>query len=158
MGVRANPMPFDYQALIVRPAAGEEARAPHRGLADSAGAAVGLRGADQDITEGERTAVDLRASEERYRTLFESNPQPMYVFDLGTLRFLAVNEVAVGHYGYSRDEFLAMTLVDLFPEADRDAVRRSAAQSGRAPGTRRSATWHHGARKADDRWSCRRTA
>jgi PAS domain S-box-containing protein len=146
----ANPRSFDYQARIVRPGGEVRTLAHHiEVLAESAGAAMGLRGVDQDITEGERTAVDLRASEERYRTLFENNPQPMYVFDLGTLRFLAVNEVAVGHYGYSRDEFLAMTLVDLFPEADRDAVRRSAAESAAAPGTRRSAGWHQ--RRKDGR-------
>jgi hypothetical protein len=102
---------------------------------------MGLRGAVQDVTEAEHSAAALQASEARYRTLFENNPQPMYVFDLETLRFLAVNEVAVGHYGYSRDEFADMTLVDLFLEADRDAVRRSALQAAFSPGTRRTAEW-----------------
>lgn len=49
-------------------------------------------------------------TEERYRLLFEANPQPMWVFDRETLRFLAVNDAAVSHYGYSREEFLAMTV------------------------------------------------
>jgi PAS domain S-box-containing protein len=47
--------------------------------------------------------------------LFEGNPYPMFVFDLETLRFLAVNDAAVNHYGYSRAEFLTMTTQDLRP-------------------------------------------
>ena len=43
----------------------------------------------------------LRESEHRYRTLFEMNPLPMWVYDLETLRFTAVNDAAVAHYGYS---------------------------------------------------------
>jgi PAS domain S-box-containing protein len=93
----------------------------------------------QTVTE--RAAARLRQSEARYRPLFEENPQPTYVFDLETLRFLAVNRAAVAHYGYSRDQFLCMTLPDLFLEADREAVRRSAAQAAAAPGVRRTAEW-----------------
>jgi PAS domain S-box-containing protein len=52
----------------------------------------------------------LRESERRYRELFEANPHPMAVYDRETLAFLAVNDAAVMKYGYSRDEFLAMTL------------------------------------------------
>jgi PAS domain S-box-containing protein len=92
-------------------------------------------------TETELTAAALRESEARYRTLFEENPQPTYVFDLETLRFLAVNPAAVTHYGYSRTEFLSMSLPDLFLEVDREAVRRSAALAAAAPGVRRTAEW-----------------
>lgn len=55
----------------------------------------------------------LRESEERYRLLFESNPNPMWVVDLETLAFLAVNHAAIAHYGYSREEFLRMTIADI---------------------------------------------
>jgi PAS domain S-box-containing protein len=55
--------------------------------------------------------------------LFQSNPQPMWVFDAATLRFLAVNDAAVAHYGYSRDEFLRMTIDDLRPPEDVMGVR-----------------------------------
>jgi PAS domain S-box-containing protein len=57
-------------------------------------------------------------SEEKYRVLFENNPHPMWVYDLETLRFLAVNEAAVGHYGYAHGEFLAMSVKDLHPPED----------------------------------------
>ena len=57
-------------------------------------------------------------SEEWYRTLFEQNPLPMWVFDLDTLQFLAANAAAVRHYGYSLDEFLSMTLTNIRPKED----------------------------------------
>jgi PAS domain S-box-containing protein len=62
-----------------------------------------------------RAEAALREGEAHYRTLFEANPHPMWVFDAETLRFLAVNDAAVKRYGYSRDEFLAMTLKDIHP-------------------------------------------
>lgn len=59
-----------------------------------------------------------RASEERYRMLFDYNPMPTWVFDTQTLAFLAVNEAATRTYGYSREEFLHMTLKDIRPPED----------------------------------------
>jgi two-component system, sensor histidine kinase and response regulator len=59
-----------------------------------------------------------RESGERYQLLFESNPQPMWVYDLETLSFLAVNDAAIRHYGYSREEFVAMTIRDIRPPED----------------------------------------
>ena len=66
-----------------------------------------------DVTVATRIEEALRKSEAQYRLLFESNPQPMWVYDVETLQFLAVNEAAVRHYGYSRAEFLAMTIMDI---------------------------------------------
>ncbi|HEX8960397.1 MAG TPA: EAL domain-containing protein [Geobacteraceae bacterium] len=60
----------------------------------------------------------VRESEQRYRLLFQGNPQPTWVYDLTTLRILDVNDEAVRHYGYSREEFLAMTIHDLFSADD----------------------------------------
>ena len=66
--------------------------------------------------------------EATFRHLFEKNPDPMWVYDRETLAFLEVNEAAVEHYGYSRDEFLRMTLADIWPPEDvprlRDTVAR----------------------------------
>jgi len=56
--------------------------------------------------------------EAQYRLLFEANPQPMWVYDVENLHFLAVNDAAVRHYGYSRAEFLAMTIKDIRPPED----------------------------------------
>jgi PAS domain S-box-containing protein len=71
-----------------------------------------------DVTVARRIEEALRKSEAQYRLLFESNPEPMWVYDLATLRFLAVNDAAVRHYGYSRAEFLDMTLKDIRPAED----------------------------------------
>lgn len=70
----------------------------------------------------------LRDSESRYRLLFEANPVPMWVYDLETLRFLAVNDAAIDHYGYSRAEFLAMTIADIRPPEDVPGLLESIAQ------------------------------
>ncbi len=68
--------------------------------------------------ERRRAEEALAASERYYRLLFDENPQPMWVYDRETLAFLAVNQAAVRQYGYSPDEFLAMTIKDIRPEED----------------------------------------
>src|SRR5579862_2874024 len=72
--------------------------------------------------ERDRAEKELRASEEQYRLLFEANPLPMWVFDQETLSFLAVNEAAVLHYGYSRREFFEMTIKDIRAEEEIPAL------------------------------------
>lgn len=68
-------------------------------------------------------------SEVKYRTMFANNPQPMWIYDLQTLKFLEVNDAAVHHYGYSREEFLSMTLKDIRPEEDVEALLENIKQS-----------------------------
>jgi len=92
----------------------------------------------------ERTG-ELRAAEERYRTLFERNPEPMWVYDLESLAFLEVNAAAIKHYGYSREEFLRMTLKDIRPAEDVPALLDDVHESGR--GSISTAVWRH--RKKD---------
>jgi PAS domain S-box-containing protein len=97
-------------------------------LRRSGGEIVGVIVIAADITERIRAADSLRRSEENYRLLFVSNPHPMWVFDRETMAFLEVNAAAVSHYGWSRDEFLAMTIRDIRPPEDvsalLDATRR----------------------------------
>lgn len=69
-------------------------------------------------TERKRAEKELKESEEKYRNIFIYNPQPMWIYDLETLAFLEVNEAAVNHYGYSREEFMLMTLKDIRPGED----------------------------------------
>ena len=59
--------------------------------------------------------LTLADSERRHRELFQGNPHVMYVYDLQTLHILDVNTAALQHYGYTRDEFLRLNLVDLRP-------------------------------------------
>jgi len=77
-----------------------------------------LRANQLPATLRESAAAALQASEERYRLLFEQNPQPIWVYEPETLNFLAVNQAAVEHYGYSRRDFLAMSLKDLVAYAE----------------------------------------
>ncbi len=69
----------------------------------------------------------LEQSERRHRELFAANPQAMWIYDEQSLRFLDVNASAVARYGYSRDEFLAMTLADIRPPEDVPALVDDAA-------------------------------
>jgi len=95
------------------------------------------RAAQHELHERERAQAQLHESEAQYRLLFEANPQPMWVFDLETLAFLAVNDAAVANYGYTRDEFLAMTLKEIRPPTEVAAVVTSLATRDREPGERR---------------------
>ena len=67
----------------------------------------------RDVTDRWRAEDELRNSEKQYRLLFQENPNPMWVFDMESMAILEVNEAAVQHYGYSRDEFLKLNLGDL---------------------------------------------
>ncbi|HYU68559.1 MAG TPA: PAS domain S-box protein [Burkholderiales bacterium] len=85
---------------------------------DAQGKFTGYHGIGRDITDKARAQKDLEDSEQRYRMLFDIHPRPMWVVENKTLRFLAVNQAAVDHYGYSREEFLAMTAEQLRPPED----------------------------------------
>jgi PAS domain S-box-containing protein len=86
--------------------------------------------------------AELGDAEARYRLLFEASPQPMWVYDVETRRFLAVNDAAVEHYGYSRDAFLAMSIVDIRPVEDVPAFLADLDRLG-ANGAARSQLWRH---------------
>jgi len=81
----------------------------------------------------------MRAAEERYRQLFESNPYPMWIYDADSLRILAVNDAACLKYGYNREEFLAMTILEFRPAEDREAVKRAIVEDGPIHGP----IWRH---------------
>jgi len=68
--------------------------------------------------ERHKHTLNLEASEKRYSDLFHLSPQPMWVFDVATERFLNVNQAAIQHYGYSLQEFQALTLRDIRPAED----------------------------------------
>lgn len=81
-----------------------------------------------ELQERKTAEKQLRQSEQRYRSLFEHNPQPVWVFNRHTLDFLAANEAAIHHYGYTQDEFLTMNAKDLRPPEDVPALLQAIAQ------------------------------
>jgi PAS domain S-box-containing protein len=62
--------------------------------------------------------VRLKESEKKYRTMYEGNPLPMWIYDLTTLKFVSVNSAAVNNYGYSEEEFLQKTTLEIRPPED----------------------------------------
>ena len=68
-----------------------------------------------DVTAETDAEDALRRSERNSRLLFESSPLPMWVYDRQSLAFLAVNDAAIAHYGYSRNEFLSMNITEIRP-------------------------------------------
>lgn len=72
-----------------------------------------------------RTMDALRESENRYRTLFESNPAPMWIFEKENLKILAANQSALLHYGHSMEQFLSLSAADLLPEEQLPRLRGS---------------------------------
>lgn len=97
-----------------------------------------------------RAAVErqIRDSEEKFRDLFMNNPYPMWVSDPATLRFLEVNHAAIKHYGYTRDEFMAMTLKDIRPPEDVPRFMDVAEQLNGGALFRHHGEWRH--KKKDD--------
>lgn len=77
------------------------------------------------MEEGKRNEELIRENENRYRNLFENNPMPMFVMDLESLDFVAVNNAAIKHYGYSQEEFLRLSLPSVTTGADYSAVIRT---------------------------------
>jgi two-component system, cell cycle sensor histidine kinase and response regulator CckA len=72
--------------------------------------------------ERRRAEEELRKSESMLSLLFERNPLPTWLYDIETLRFLRVNQAAVGQYGFSQDEFERMSILEIRPTAERDKV------------------------------------
>jgi two-component system, LuxR family, sensor kinase FixL len=90
-----------------------------------------------------RRREDLwRAGEDGYRFWFELNPSPMWIFDEDTLRFLAVNEAAGKLYGWTREQFLRLTILNIRPVTGAPGLMRQLARH-RAPGATFTTAWRH---------------
>ena len=97
----------------------------------------------KDITEQFTTEARQKLQAEQYRLLFETNPSPMWVFDTKSLQILAVNQAAIAQYGYSRDEFLKLSLKDLRPPGDVPDLIRGRALSSPQPMSHFSGQFRH---------------
>src|SRR5690606_40971831 len=83
--------------------------------------------------------------------LFRFNPEPAWIFDRETLRFLAVNEAAVQRYGYTEDEFLGMTIADIRPTED--VPRLMAFLAGERPSPQDAGRWRHKLKRSEEHTS-----
>ena len=77
----------------------------------------------KDVTFRKSAEALLSSEKEKYLNLFNLSPIPQWVYDIETLHFLDVNEAAIRHYGYSKAEFLSMTLKDIRPDKDVDLLK-----------------------------------
>jgi PAS domain S-box-containing protein len=78
----------------------------------------------RDITERKKSETQLQRSEQLYRSLFDLNPSPLWIYEEASFRFMAVNDAAVQRYGYSREEFLRMSIFDIRPPKEQKKLRR----------------------------------
>jgi PAS domain S-box-containing protein len=116
-------------------------------LYDDSGRLISVLSLVLDVTARKRIEEVMRASEEQYRLLFESNPLAMWVYDLETLRFLAVNDAAVEQYGYSREQFLDMTIEQIRPPEDVQRLHDYLALG--SPRFGRAGEWRHQKKNGD---------
>ena len=110
-------------------------------IADNQGAYTNWVAIERDITKRKRAEKALFDSEQRYTALFETAPVPMWVTDWKTGHFLIVNSAALQTYGYSNEEFLSMTSLDIRPESEHVRLRKELAEA--IPGSQRKGIWLH---------------
>ena len=117
---------------------------------DARGRSERLVGTHTDATRSRQAEESLRQSEALYRAIFDSNPEALWVYDLETLKFLAVNQAALDRYGYTRSEFLQLTMLDVRPPEEwpriLEWVKNVVAQT---PGFISAGTWLHRRRNGE---------
>jgi len=102
-----------------------------------------------DVTDRKIIEEQLQTSELRYRMLFTANPHPMWLYDVDTLQFLEVNDAAVHYYGYSREEFLSMSIKDIRPEEDIKDLTKHLKKTAERDGFNEAGVWHHRKKNGD---------
>jgi len=84
--------------------------------------------------ERKKIVSQLEESEKRYGEVFHFSPLPTWIVSVDTMRFLDVNQAAIDNYGYTREELLTMTLIDIRPVEELPALERGLAQDKENPG------------------------
>jgi PAS domain S-box-containing protein len=112
------------------------------GILNDDGKVIMVQAIGRDITHIKRIETALEVERERYQILFDESPLPLLVYDVETMQYLDVNASAIATYGYTRDEFLAMTLLDLRP-TDEIARLTTALQDQKAVQDGAMGVWKH---------------
>jgi PAS domain S-box-containing protein len=99
-----------------------------------------LLGVGIDCSERQKAQEQMRLSEKKYRILFEDNPMPLWIYSLKDLHFIDVNEAAIKHYGYTKEEFKNMTIKDIRPQED---ISFLSPQKQTYRGIANAGTWRH---------------
>jgi PAS domain S-box-containing protein len=89
-------------------------------IADNTGKVISVEGTMQDITERKQAEINQKESERKYWKLFDESPLPKFIFDSNTFEILETNSAALAKYGYTKEEFLKMTINNLRPTEDVD--------------------------------------
>lgn len=95
----------------------------------------------RDISQRKKWEKELKESEQKYKMLFENNPLPMWMFTIPERRVIEVNDAAIKHYGYSREEFLRLNLLDLRPDEDKPLFLEETKKF--KEGIRNAGVWRH---------------
>jgi PAS domain S-box-containing protein len=110
---------------------------------------TGLTIVYQDINESKKIKTELVKSEEKYRALFYNSPLPIWLYDFESLQFIDVNDAAVRQYGYTRDEFLSMTIKDIRPQEDIEELLEDIVQVRKNFHSSRTGSWRHRKKNGD---------
>lgn len=92
---------------------------------DSSGNIIRLFGTAQDITERKKNEVLLQDSNNKYKYLFDNNPLPLFIFDFETLEIIDCNIESLMLYGYTKEEFLQLTIKDIRPKEDIELILKA---------------------------------
>ena len=109
---------------------------------DTNGTVTRLFGTAQDITNRKQTELALKETNQKYKYLFENSPLSLFIFDFQTLQIVDCNYETLLLYGYSREEFLSLTIIDIRPEEDRDLIV-DATSSEKKYGEVHKKNWRH---------------
>lgn len=102
----------------------------------------GMVANSRDVTERKNIEEALLTTKEDYKNLFENSPAPMFIFDFETLQIIDCNEETLLKYGYSKEEFLQLTIKDIRPKEDIAKIKK-AVESEEAYGEIHKEIWRH---------------
>lgn len=110
---------------------------------DHVGEVNGFFSLQTDVSREKEAEFTLKLSEERYRNLFDNSPASIYIWDLDTLKILEVNQTAMRQYGYSYDEFMALSVLDLRLPVEHPKIIRLSESLRSNPNQKSGGVWKH---------------